>query len=823
MGRRSINTTKSGKYMNPTDQARKEARKRELKKNKIQRQLVRTAVLKGKDPVQILADLRNIDEMQYNTETPPPLNERVLKEKRKKLQDTWNRVLSFYHKEEHEKWRELKRLESDYTKNRDLVIKFYESVKSAQNVQLDDIPLPTAPSGPGMPHQIPLPPDTGFGLSPHMIQHPVTPASILKKLPIVGYNQKDDTIKKPPGVPPGPPPELSDDEDIENLCGNRQEEKEHQECKKRKIRFADEDENNMQVPPNPLREKRMRMAGQDVTEFFKEIDAVQKNTVEGETNISANQSDVEMREAPPLMFHPPPPRPGMMPPRPMPPSMPPPHMAAMLGPRSLPLIRPGAPPLGIPPRIIRPPPGLANVVRAPPSFSKSKLEEKRSTTIEAKPQLRALRAELILIYRSDCQNNIKMGRRSINTTKSGKYMNPTDQARKEARKRELKKNKKQRQLVRTAVLKGKDPVQILADLQKIDEMQYNTETPPPLNEKVLKDKRKKLQDTWNRVLRLYHKEDHEKWRELKRLELDYTKNRDQVIKFYESVKSAQNVQLDDIPLPTAPSGPGMPHQIPLPPDTGFGLSPHMIQHPVTPASILKKLPIVGYNQKDDTIKKPPGVPPGPPPELSDDEDIENLSGNRRDEKEDQKGKKRKIRFADEDEKNKQVPPNPLQAKIMTMAGQDITEFFKEIDAVQKNTVEGETDISVGQSDVEMMDEMREAPPPPLMFHPPPPRPGMMPPRPMPPSMPPPRMAAMLGPRPPPLIRPGAPPLGIPPRIIRPPPGLANVVSAPPSLSKSKLEEKRSATIEAKPQLRALNAEVTRFLPTTLRVKREDHR
>ena len=36
-------------------------------------------------------------------------------------------------------------------------------------------------------------------------------------------------------------------------------------------------------------------------------------------------------------------------------------------------------------------------------------------------------------------------------------MNPTDQARKEARRRELKKNKKQRQLVRTAVIKGKNP------------------------------------------------------------------------------------------------------------------------------------------------------------------------------------------------------------------------------------------------------------------------------------------------------------------------------------------------------------------------------
>jgi len=86
-----------------------------------------------------------------------------------------------------------------------------------------------------------------------------------------------------------------------------------------------------------------------------------------------------------------------------------------------------------------------------------------------------------------------MGRRSINTTKSGKYMNPTDQASKyipctktkyaklqyifvkktigkEARKKELKKNKKQRMIVRTAVLKGKDPLQILAEMEKIDQM-----------------------------------------------------------------------------------------------------------------------------------------------------------------------------------------------------------------------------------------------------------------------------------------------------------------------------------------------------------------
>jgi WW domain-binding protein 11 len=41
---------------------------------------------------------------------------------------------------------------------------------------------------------------------------------------------------------------------------------------------------------------------------------------------------------------------------------------------------------------------------------------------------------------------------------------------KEARKQELKKNKKQRQMVRAAVLKGKDPQQILEEMEKIDQM-----------------------------------------------------------------------------------------------------------------------------------------------------------------------------------------------------------------------------------------------------------------------------------------------------------------------------------------------------------------
>lgn len=83
-------------------------------------------------------------------------------------------------------------------------------------------------------------------------------------------------------------------------------------------------------------------------------------------------------------------------------------------------------------------------------------------------------------------------------------------------------------MVRAAVLKMKDPTQILEELQKIDEMgiffleiqflyylyiyfksvycfisEYNVLQPSPLNEKVLKEKRKKLKETFDRVLKMY--------------------------------------------------------------------------------------------------------------------------------------------------------------------------------------------------------------------------------------------------------------------------------------------------------------------------------
>ncbi|XP_061604982.1 WW domain-binding protein 11 [Phyllopteryx taeniolatus] len=208
-----------------------------------------------------------------------------------------------------------------------------------------------------------------------------------------------------------------------------------------------------------------------------------------------------------------------------------------------------------------------------------------------------------------------MGRRSTSSTKSGKFMNPTDQARKEARKRELKKNKKQRMMVRAAVLKMKDPRQIIRDMEKLDEMEFNPVQQPLLNEKVLRDKRKKLRETFERIVRLYERENPETYKDLRKLELEYESKRGQLALYFDSVKNAESVEVDSIPLPDMPHAPSNIHiqDIPLP-----GAQPPSIlkkgsffgKAPVSSGPVLPTLPPV---PRLPPGKKPPGPPPGPPP------------------------------------------------------------------------------------------------------------------------------------------------------------------------------------------------------------------
>uniref|UniRef100_A0A8B9B9B4 Wbp11/ELF5/Saf1 N-terminal domain-containing protein n=2 Tax=Anser TaxID=8842 RepID=A0A8B9B9B4_9AVES len=208
-----------------------------------------------------------------------------------------------------------------------------------------------------------------------------------------------------------------------------------------------------------------------------------------------------------------------------------------------------------------------------------------------------------------------MGRRSTSSTKSGKFMNPTDQARKEARKRELKKNKKQRMMVRAAVLKMKDPKQIIRDMEKLDEMEFNPVQQPQLNEKVLKDKRKKLRETFERILRLYEKENPDIYKELRKLEVEYEQKRSQLSQYFDAVKNAQHVEVETIPLPDMPHAPSniLIQDIPLP-----GAQPPSILKKTSaygpPVRSISMLPPPGLGiPRLPPGRKPPGPPPGPPP------------------------------------------------------------------------------------------------------------------------------------------------------------------------------------------------------------------
>ena len=398
-------------------------------------------------------------------------------------------------------------------------------------------------------------------------------------------------------------------------------------------------------------------------------------------------------------------------------------------------------------------------------------------------------------------------------------MNPTDQARKEARRRELKKNKKQRQLVRTAVIKGKNPTDIILELEKLDDMEFNVLAPPPLNDKVMKEKRRKLMETWNRVVHLYEKEDVDQHLDLRKMWSNYLKRKEEVMDHYDAVKTAQLVDIDDIPLPGGGSDDKeRTGDIPLPP---------LMQPKV---GILKKSSVLDSLRP----KTCPGVPAGPPPLLSEYIDFEDKD----------EPKSKRIRFANDDkEEESEATPakvDDTQRKMLQMSGQDVDAYMKEMEEVHKKTeaekaadlqtrmarLESNQPIPPGEQAAQQFVQMAATPagfmvrphlrpgmPPPGVRLPPGPPPG----RPqLPPGPPPGRPPFMGGPqRPPGGPRPrGGPHMRGPnPQVVSAGPQL-NAGQAPPKIVKT------GSVIEAKPQMRNLLSDVTRFVPTNVKVKRD---
>lgn len=185
--------------------------------------------------------------------------------------------------------------------------------------------------------------------------------------------------------------------------------------------------------------------------------------------------------------------------------------------------------------------------------------------------------------------------------------------------------------------------------------------------------------------------------------------------------------------------------------------------------------------------------------------------------------------------------------MVALSGQNVDEFMKEMETVQKKTESNKEEENkkakvhtsealippgtdpIPASQTTQQPQPQPPIPPPLMYTsgaplrlPPGPPPGrpLIPPGP-PPGLPPPRLSIpRMPPAPPRIIRLSGPPpnLGGPPNL---PLGTPNVLSAAPQLINRNEPMKQGATIMAKPQIRNLSADVTRFVPSTLRVKRED--
>lgn len=179
--------------------------------------------------------------------------------------------------------------------------------------------------------------------------------------------------------------------------------------------------------------------------------------------------------------------------------------------------------------------------------------------------------------------------------KGPKVLNPADRARKEARKKELKKNKKQRQQVRSAVIESKDPEKIIADLEKLDELEFDVNRgSSSTSDTFFKDKRKRLKDSWARILLYYQKEDPEKYSKLKKLESEYEIKHKATEKNFDAVKAAQEVKIEDVFLPPEPDADTKNDEVA---DDDPLMSESVYITPLTGGM------------------KPPGCPPGLPPDF----------------------------------------------------------------------------------------------------------------------------------------------------------------------------------------------------------------
>ena len=133
--------------------------------------------------------------------------------------------------------------------------------------------------------------------------------------------------------------------------------------------------------------------------------------------------------------------------------------------------------------------------------------------------------------------------------------------------------------------------------------------------KCWKTRRKKLRETFERILWLYAKENPDIYKELRKLEVDYEQKRAQLSQCFDAVKNAQHVEVESIPLPDMPHAPSniLIQDLPLP-----GAQPPSILKKTSaygpPTRAVSILPLLGHGvPRLPPGRKPPRPPLGPPP------------------------------------------------------------------------------------------------------------------------------------------------------------------------------------------------------------------
>lgn len=393
-----------------------------------------------------------------------------------------------------------------------------------------------------------------------------------------------------------------------------------------------------------------------------------------------------------------------------------------------------------------------------------------------------------------------MGRRSINSTKAGKFMNPTDQARKEARRKELKKNKKQRQQVREAVIKQKDPRTLIAEMEELDKLEFTYDKQPKYTAKVVQDKRKRLKEAYNKIYKFYQKEDPKMAHEMKMMENDYDRRYNEMAQLHEQCMQAQKVKLEEIPLPSMLPDmppPSMPFITPL--LSGFTVAP---PPPPPPLDDRASQSTKGILKKPSWSKihgkKPPGPPSGSPPDLIEFDKENDETEGRKVKIDDSLGNQsaKKLRFTDN------VSISQIPAQIPT--GMPPT-------LAASHTFNAQSKPGLMQKPMGYM--------PPLLAPPHPPPPAPVQPA-VPTSVQQARNLSQMSNRPAPYPQTAQQNYSNLQSIQQkpqPPPPQPPVIPQQAATSSSST----SSTIEAKPVLRNKMAELTRFVPTTVLVKRAE--